>query len=91
VRADLTIPDPSAHPSASPTATAAADPNTFRPTEGGNEIQSGERLMVEAYAAIWIIVFAFVLLSWRRQKALDARVTALEGAIADRKRAGDQS
>ncbi len=83
---DLTTPDPSAKPTSS---AAAPDPNAFHPAEGGNEIQSGERLMVEAYAAIWIIVFAFVLFSWRRQKALDARVAALEGAIA-RKRAGDE-
>jgi CcmD family protein len=69
---------------------SAADPNAFHPVEGGNEIQSGERLMVEAYAAIWIIVFVFVLFSWRRQKALDARVALLEGAIAKAKQGGDR-
>jgi CcmD family protein len=49
--------------------------------EGGSELQSGEKLLVEAYAAIWIILFALVLLSWRRQRGLDERMTQLEGAI----------
>lgn len=54
----------------------------FRPVEGGNEMQSGEKLLVEAYAVIWIILFAVVLLSWRRQKAIDQRIDGLEQAIA---------
>jgi CcmD family protein len=87
VRVDVAVPNPSAIPAASATSTAApGDPNAFHAAEGGNEIQSGERLMVEAYAAIWIILFVFVLFSWRRQKALDERVAALEGAIAAKKR-----
>jgi len=73
------LPTASAAPSAS---AAPGDHTSFRPFEGGNEMQSGEWLMVEAYAAIWIIVFGFVFFSWRRQKAIDARVEVLEGAIA---------
>ena len=73
---------------AAPTSTAAPDPNAFRPVEGGNEMQSGEALMVEAYAAIWLIVFGFVFFAWRRQKALDARVAILESAIANAKAKG---
>ena len=70
-----------------PTGTTAEDRSTtFRPVEGGNQMQSGERLLVEAYAAIWIILFVFLILSWRRQKKLDARVAALEGALADKRR-----
>jgi CcmD family protein len=59
----------------------------FRPVEGGSQMQSGERLVVEAYAAIWLIVFAFVLFSWRRQRHIDQRVTNLEGALQNARRA----
>ncbi len=55
--------------------------------EGGPQLQSGEKLLVEAYAAIWVILFALVLLSWRRQRRLDDRMLALEGAIAKARRA----
>ena len=71
-----------------PTSTATPDSRSqaFRPVEGGTEMQSGEKLLVEAYAAIWIILLAFLLLSWRRQKAIDRRIETLEGAIAKARR-----
>jgi CcmD family protein len=77
---------------ATTTAQSTDDRSTsFRPVEGGNELQSGEKLLVEAYAAIWIILFAMVLLSWRRQKSLDDRMGALSAAIdkARRKERGE--
>ena len=55
---------------------------SFRPVQGGDALQSGEKLLVEAYAAIWVILFALVLLSWRRQKQIDARIVTLEAAVA---------
>jgi hypothetical protein len=55
---------------------------TFRPVQGGEQMQSGERLLVEAYAAIWIVLFALLLLGWRRQRKIDARVASLELALA---------
>jgi hypothetical protein len=55
---------------------------TFRPVQGGEQMQSGERLLVEAYAAIWIVLFALLLLGWRRQRKIDARVANLEVALA---------
>jgi CcmD family protein len=58
----------------------------FRPVEGGPQLQSGEKLLVEAYAAIWVILFALVLFSWRRQRRLDDRMVALEGAIEKARR-----
>jgi CcmD family protein len=64
------------------TGQAADDRSTsFRPVQGGNELQSGEKLLVEAYAAIWLILFALVLFSWRRQRRLDDRMGALSAAI----------
>jgi CcmD family protein len=54
----------------------------FRSVEGGNETMSGEKLLVEAYAAVWIILFLFVFWSWRRQARIDARVDELERAMS---------
>ena len=58
------------------------DPTVYRPVQNAPEVQSGERLLVEAYAAIWIILFVLILFGWRRQRRIDARITDLEGALA---------
>jgi CcmD family protein len=75
-----------------PTSTAAPDGRSqaFRPVEGGSEMQSGEKLLVEAYAAIWIILFAFLLLSWRRQKQVDRRVATLEATLQQARREAEK-
>jgi hypothetical protein len=36
---------------------------------------------VAAYAILWAVLMTFVLLSWRRQVSLDARLTELEDAV----------
>jgi len=54
----------------------------FRAVEGGTETMSGETLLVEAYAAVWIILFGFVFMSWRRQSRIDARVAELERTVS---------
>jgi CcmD family protein len=54
----------------------------FRAVEGGNETMSGGTLLVEAYAAVWLILFYFVIASWRRQARIDARVDELERAVS---------
>ena len=54
----------------------------FRAVEGGTETMSGETLLVEAYAACWLIVFLFVFMSWRKQARIDARVSELERAVS---------
>lgn len=64
------------------TSTGTADPTSFRPVQNAPEMQSGEKLLVEAYAAIWIILFALILFGWRRQRRIDARITGLEAALA---------
>jgi len=64
----------------------AADPSQrsteFHAVEGGAEVMSGETLLVEAYAALWIILFGFIFVSWRRQSRIDARVSELERLVA---------
>lgn len=65
-----------------PTGTAADDRGqAFRPVEGGDQMQSGEMLLVEAYAAIWLIIFALIFFSWRRQRRMDHRIDALQAAV----------
>src|SRR4051794_40614619 len=55
----------------------------FKAVEGDTgEHFNGYTLMVEAYAAIWLILMAWLLLLWRKQSDLTARVEGLEGAIA---------
>lgn len=70
------------------TATADDRAQAFRAVSGGNDLQSGEKLLVEAYALMWIILMAFVLLGWRRQKGIDERIAALEAAVARARAAG---
>ena len=38
--------------------------------------------MVEAYAVLWLVLFAFIWWSWRGQGRIDARVAELERALA---------
>jgi CcmD family protein len=54
---------------------------TFRPVEGGPQMQSGEKLLVEAYAAIWILVFLYLITLFRRQRRLDRQIATLSAAI----------
>lgn len=72
-------------PSVAPSAAATPDERatSFQPVEGGSELQSGERLLVEAYAIIWLLLFGFLWLSWRRQRRIDQRIDLLERALAE--------
>lgn len=73
-------------PTAAPTSSAAssATPAASTTTSGSDapELESGGRLMVEAYAAIWIIVLALVIIMWRRTRSLEARVGVIDAALA---------
>ena len=51
----------------------AVDPNA--------EQYSGSTLLVEAYAAIWIILMAWIFLLWRKQASLAERLDDLERTI----------
>jgi hypothetical protein len=50
----------------------------FRAVEGGTQLHSGAQLLVEAYSALWIVLFLLVLISWRRQRGLEARIAEIE-------------
>jgi hypothetical protein len=74
---------------AAPTGTSSPDDRAseFRPAPGG-EMQSGEKLLVEAYAAIWLIVFVLVMMSMRRLRLIDDRISELEASVARSRQAG---
>lgn len=73
-------PEASASAAAAPK-TADDRSTTFRAVEGGTQMQSGEKLLVEAYAAIWLIAMVFLVSIFRRQKQIDARISSLETAL----------
>jgi hypothetical protein len=75
---------PGEHPQGlkSPTGDPGQRTTEFRAVEGGAETASGGTLLVEAYAALWIILFGFVVVSWRRQSRIDARVAELERSLS---------
>ncbi|MFO0663173.1 MAG: hypothetical protein U0174_04440 [Polyangiaceae bacterium] len=67
--------------SASPSADVAESrATTFQAVEGG-ETRSGEVLLVEAYAVLWVILFAWLALMWRKQARLNARIEELDRAL----------
>lgn len=60
----------------------------YRAVEGGNDIASGPTLLVEAYAAIWLVLLGFLLLSWRRQSRINAKMAELERIVSEARRGG---
>jgi hypothetical protein len=54
----------------------------FKPVEASSgERYSGSTLLVEAYAAIWLILMLWLVLLWRKQASLNTRLDGLEAAI----------
>ena len=52
----------------------------FKAVDGG-EKYSGSTLLVEAYAAIWLILMVWIHLLWRKQQSISQRLDGLESAI----------
>ena len=63
----------------------------FVPHEGGGNVASGEVLLVEAYAVMWLLAFALIFMSYRKQKALDRRVARLQDDLARARQGGERS
>jgi CcmD family protein len=51
---------------------------TFQAVQGEPEHYSGEALLVSAYAIVWLVLFGWIALVWRKQNALDVRLLDLE-------------
>lgn len=69
-------------PSAAPTGSTPEDRGTaFQATTGGTELRDGGKLMVAAYAILWVIVVSYLGLLWSWQRKLQARIEGLESAL----------
>jgi CcmD family protein len=53
----------------------------FVAVQGGTETTSAPALLIAAYVVMWALVFAFVWLTSRKQRTLDARLSDLEVAL----------
>lgn len=76
-------PTASAAPTPAPSSSAEvpADNGSFKPVGNQRETQSGEALVVEAYAAIWLALMVFVAVAWKRTRSLEEKVAGLESAV----------
>lgn len=63
-----------------PAAGASPDARSgeYVPVQAGVETHSGEVLLVEAYAVLWVILMAWIFLLWRKQSRMHARLDDLE-------------
>jgi CcmD family protein len=68
-----------------PSATAAGAPpdrsTEFTAVDPNAEQFNGNTLVVEAYAAIWVVLMVWLFLMWRKQVALSERLDGLEQTI----------
>ncbi len=55
---------------------------TFQAVKGEPEHYSGEKLLIGAYALVWVILLAWVGLVWRKQGAMTQRLADLERVLA---------
>lgn len=74
---DVTPPKPQAPVSPTPDGRSTE----FVAVQGVGEEYSGYTLLVEAYAAIWVLLMAWIFLLWRKQALLSGRLDGLEAAI----------
>ena len=75
----LTQPAAAAQPSAEQTPEGRSE--EFRAVEGGSEGTDGMTLLVWAYDAFWVLAFGLILMTWRKQRKLDARITQLSADL----------
>ena len=54
---------------------------SFQSSEGAHETRSGELLMIEAYAVLWLLIFGFLAMQWRAHGRLEAKLADLEARI----------
>jgi CcmD family protein len=56
----------------------------FVAVTGGAETTSASSLLVSAYIVIWVLLFAFLFLGFRRSQRIEARLSGLEDALSRR-------
>jgi len=81
-------------PSPSPSSTGTPDDRstTFQAVQGNAKEQySGGTLLVTAYAALWLVLFAWVAFVWRKQAALNLRLMDLERVLDEAAAEADEA
>jgi CcmD family protein len=53
----------------------------FVAVQGGAEGTSAETLLVAAYLVMWAALIGFLVLTWRRQSRIEARIDALDVSL----------
>jgi CcmD family protein len=73
---------PAGSTSAAPTGTLSVEGRSaaFRGVEGA-EVYRGETLLVIAYIVLWVILFAWIALIWKKQTSLHSRLDELDRSI----------
>jgi hypothetical protein len=56
----------------------------FVPVTGGTETSSAEGLLIAAYVLMWAVLMGFLLLTFRRQSAVEKRLTDVERSLPKR-------
>ena len=56
----------------------------FVAVQGGSEGTSAEVLLVAAYLVMWAILLVFLLLTWRKQNRIEARLSELDAELRRR-------
>jgi len=69
------------HPATTATEVSDSVPSGFRSIDGDASQRDGAVLMVEAYAAAWVILMGFVLAGVLKQRRLEDRIARLERAL----------
>lgn len=64
-----------------PAASADGRGTAFEASSGGPEMRDGAKLLVTAYAIIWLLVTGYLAYLWNTQKGLASRIEGLERAI----------
>jgi CcmD family protein len=64
-----------------PSASPEERSQEFKSVQGGADTTSAGTLLVVAYLVMWALLLGFILMSWRRQGALDGRLKQLERAL----------
>jgi CcmD family protein len=62
-------------------ATAGERATEFAPVQSAQESTGATTLLVVAYLVMWALLFGFVLMGWRRQRAIDVRLSELEKSL----------
>ncbi len=66
-------------------ATVESRAQEFKPVTGGpTETSSAEGLLIAAYVLMWAVLMGFLLLTFKRQAAVDKRLGELEKALSKR-------